>query len=139
MRYITHRRYRGRDLSGAPVNIRYGTAFDTIGDFIATPEGRGLCAATSETAHQYFARDSDGQGLTRGALTYAIAYAPRERRGADGRRQRFSGEEIELLTRDWGRFLRQDVDTILFNDEFFTAHIYDLQRLADALHIKVRR
>ncbi len=139
MRYITHHRYRGRDLGGAPVNIRYGTSFETIGDFIATPEGRGLCAVTSEVAHQYFAHNDDGRGLERGALTYAIAYAPRERRGADGRRQRFSEEEIELLTRDWGRFLRQDVDTILFNDAFFTAHVYDLQRLADALKIKVRR
>ena len=76
---------------------------------------------------------------TGGALTYAIAYSNRERYSAEGRRQRFSDEEIEMLERDWGHFLRQDLEVILFNEDFFAAEPEELQKLADALKIKVKR
>ena len=48
-------------------------------------------------------------------------------------------EEIELLERKWAHFLRQDVEVILFNEDFFAAAVPELKELADALHIKVRR
>jgi len=44
-----------------------------------------------------------------------------------------------MLGRDWAHWLRQDVDTIIFNEAFFAASPEDLQRLADALKIKIRR
>ena len=70
-------------------------------------------------------------------------YDPRsplgERYSAEGRRQRFSDEEIKMLERDWSHFLRQDVEVILFNEDFFAAEPEELQKLADALKIKVRR
>lgn len=139
MDYITHRRYRGPDAAGVSQNIRRGTRLSVLGDFIATPEGRGICFTTSETSHKYFARNDDGRGLERGALTYAIAYGDRARSWKDGGVYRFSEEEAEMLKRSWGYWLRQDVDTILFNHDFFAAQPEDLQRLADALKIKVRR
>lgn len=139
MKFVVHHRYRGLDAGGKPMNVRYGTEYETIGDFIATPEGRGICFTTSEVAHQYFAVNDDGRGLERGALSHAIAYGHRERKWANKSIHRFSEEEVEMLERDWGHWLRQDVDTILFNNDFFAAQPEELRLLADALKIKVRR
>ncbi len=135
MRYIVHHRYRGPAADGESMNIPYGTEFDTIGDFIATPQGKGICFVGSDVAQRYFACNDDGRGLERGALTYAIAFS--NRKGGNG--FRFSDSEIEMLERSWGHWLRQDVETIIFNEKFFAAQPEDLQRLADALKIKVRR
>ena len=51
----------------------------------------------------------------------------------------FTDQEIEMLEREWAHFLRQDVEVILFNEDFFAAAVPELKELADALHIKVRR
>jgi len=134
MRYIVHRRYRGPAADGQRVNLPYGTELETIGSFIATPEGKGICFVHSDVAQRYFSRNDDGRGLERGALTYAIAFG---NRGGTG--PRFTDSEIKMLDQRWGRWLRQDVETVIFNDAFFAAQPEDLQRLADALSIKVRR
>lgn len=133
MKYITHHRYRGLAADGQRVNIPYGTEFETIGDFIATPEGRGICFTGSDVAQRYFACNDDGRGLERGALTCAIAYSDRHRS------PRFSDAEIELLQHRWNHWLWQDVEAIIFNDAFFAARPEELRELADALKIKVRR
>lgn len=139
MKYIVHHRYRGPDAGGKPVNLRYGTEFETAGDFIATPEGRGICFTTSEVGRRHFAVNGDGRGLARGALTYAIAYSHRARKCSDGSVRRFSEAEAEMLERSWGHWLRQDADVILFNEDFFVSPPEELQALADALNIKIRR
>ena len=66
MEYIVHHRCREISAAGEPMNLPYGSTFGTVGDFIATPEGKALCYATSETALKYFARNDDGKGLERG-------------------------------------------------------------------------
>lgn len=134
MKYITHRRFRKPSALGKQLNIPYGTELETKDNFIIAPEGEPICFTTSENAKLHFARNDDGRGLERGKLTYAIAYAKRARGGF-----RFSKGEIEMLERDWSHFLRKDVDTILFNEDFFTADVEELQRLADALNIRIRR
>lgn len=139
MKYITHNRFKKLAACGETLNIPYGTELGTAGEFIITPEGKPICFATSENAKMHFARNDDGQGLERGKLTWAIAYSQRVRCGSNGRQQRFTDQEIELLERDWAHFLRQDVEVILFNEQFFAAKVPELKRLADALHIKVRR
>lgn len=136
MEYIVHHRFKGIAATGERMNIPYGSRFETIGDFIATPDAKGICYTTSEAAKQHFARNDDGQGLERGKLTWAIAYSSRERKSADGHRQRFTDEEIELLERWWSRFLRDDVETILFNQAFFDADPAELRPIAQALNIK---
>ncbi len=133
MKYIAHRRYRGPAADGQRVNIPYGTEFETIGDFIATPQGRGICFANSDVAQRYFACNDDGRGLERGALTYAIAFSSR------GGGPRFTDSEIELLRQRWNHWLRQDEETVIFNEAFFAAKPENLRQLADALNIKVRR
>ncbi len=135
MEYVVHRRFRAKAACGELMNIPYGAKFETIGDFIATPDGKAICFTTSEAAQQYFARNDDGQGLERGKLTYAIAYAPR--RAGNG--FRFTDDEIVMLEKHWSHFLMDDVDTILFNEDFFNAQVPELAMLAAALNIKVRR
>lgn len=131
MEYIVHRRCREVAAYGERLNLPYGTRFETIGDFIADGN-RAICATTSETAYKYFARNDDGNGLERGRLTHAIAYGKRR----VGECFRFSEEEIEMLETKWSRFLRPDVDVILFNHDFFNAELPDLEELAAELEVK---
>ena len=136
MKYITHRRFKKLSALGKQLNIPYGTELETTNDCtIVTPKGEPVCYTTSENAKLHFARNNDGRGLERGKLTYAIAYAKRGK----GNGFRFSDSEIKMLKRDWSHFLRQDVDTIIFNEDFFAADVDELQRLADALNIRIRR
>ncbi len=139
MKYITHRRYRSKDVLRNRINLPYGTELETAEGFIVTKDGHLICYRTSETAKMYFSPNDDGRGLERGVLTWAIAYSSRAREWPDKSVHRFSKAEVKMLERDWRHWLRQDVDTIIFNDDFFSARPEDLQKLADALKIKVRR
>lgn len=133
MDYITHRRFRNLAACGQKMNLPYGTELRTIGKYIATSDGKAICCTTSENAHLYFACNDDGQGLLRGALTYAIAYG---KRGSGG--FRFSDGEIQLLETKWSQYLRQDVSTILFNQAFFDAPIWALKAIAADLNIHIK-
>ena len=70
MKYITHRRFKNEAICGK-VNIPAMSECEKIGDVIFY-RGKPICFATSENAHQFFARNNDGQGMTRGKLTQAI-------------------------------------------------------------------
>lgn len=129
MKYICHKRFKGTTLNGY-ANIPYGTEYESNGSFLCD-NGNPIFATTSLNCHKHFARNDDGQGLRRGALTYAIAYAPR------GKEPRFSENEVDLLTREYMRFLKT-TDTILFNDAFFNADISELETMAKALNIKIK-
>ena len=138
MLYIVHHRYRGKICTATEVNLPRGTVCESAGPAIIL-KGAPVCYTTSEVGHKYFARNDDGRGLRRGALTYEIAYSNRERYNKEGNRnQRFTDEEIEMLERDWSKFLIPDIDVILFNHDFFNGEIEDLEKLADALGIRVK-
>lgn len=77
----------------------------------------------------HFARNDDGRGLERGRLTYEIAYSDRHPNEDNG--FRFTDEEARILMRDYSRFIRQDVDTIIFNFEFFNASIEELKEIKE--------
>lgn len=139
MEYIAHKRFKSMAACKRVLNIPYGTKLESIGRFIATPDGKAVCFTTSENAHKYFSRNDDDNGLERGALTYAIAYEKRPLiNNKISQFYRFSNEEIKLLESHWKHFLRDDVDVILFNHEFFNADIWQLRELARQLKIKVR-
>lgn len=131
MKYICYKRFRGKILSKTIVNIPYGTEFESSGNFLYDHDGKYMMATTSFNCHQHFSRNDDGQGLRRGKLAYAIAFAPR------GKSYRFSEDEIAMLTRDYQRFLKP-TDMILFNNDFFNAEVSELEELAKKLNIKVR-
>lgn len=134
MKYITHHRFKETAVCGRRLNIPYGTELESVGDFIVTRDGIPVCFVGSENAKLHFSRNDDGRGLERGKLTYAIAYG--KRRTEEG--FRFTEIERNMLRRNWSRFLRHDVDVILFNESFFAAEPEELCRLAKALRIKVK-
>jgi len=131
MNYICHRRFQGKDLNGKSVNLPYGTKLHAIDNYIIDERSRPICFRNSECCFKHFAQDSDGQGLKRGGLTFLIAYKQRKKNGF-----RFTEEEREMLERKWKKYLR-DLDVILFNREFFTAPINDLEEIARDLGMKV--
>ena len=131
MQYICYKRFKGKTLSQDHANIPYGTEFESAGDFMLDSDNKPMMATTSLNCHQHFSRNDDGQGLRRGKLAYAIAYATR------GDKYRFSEDEISMLTRDYQRFLKP-TDMILFNNDFFNAEINELEELAKKLNIKVK-
>lgn len=135
MKYIVHRRYKGPAADGSPLNIPYGTEVESIGDFIATQEGKCICCIGSDVAQKHFSYNDDGRGLERGALTYAIAFSARN----EGQGFRFSNKERAFIKHDYEKFLKKDIDMILFNESFFSASIDELSKLADALKIVVKK
>ena len=139
MEYITHHRFKEIGACGKLLNIPYGTTLEMIGGFIATSDSKAICYPTSENAHKHFSRNDDNNGLERGVLTYAIAFGKRKPANSkDKQIYRFSNEEIRLLETRWKHFLKDDVDVILFNHEFFNADIEELREMAKSLKIKIK-
>ena len=124
MDYITIKRARFKSLSGQ-VNLPYGTEV-VLEDGFLMMDGRPLCAATSQNAHDYFARNDDGQGLERGQLIQAI-------------RQRLEKRDKDYQAR-WDKvwedprckaFKRKEhADFWLWNHSFYTAEMDDLRHIA---------
>ena len=140
MEYITTRRIKHKlGACGQELNIPRGTKFESKNDMILDDSGRLICFTTSQIGHECFARNNDGMGLRRGALTYAIAFSTRARMNNEKtRRQRFTDKEIETLETKWSKFLVPDIDVILFNHNFFEAEIMELEHMATEINIKVK-
>lgn len=128
---ITFREFNGLAICGE-VNIPAGTKLKNSGEFIAFEDGRLVTRRYSDNYCKHFTRNDDGHGLERGRLTYAIAYSPRN--NGDG--CRLSEDEIEMIRRDWGKYLMPYNDTVLFNNDFYDAPIEDLRAIAAALEME---
>lgn len=104
----------------------YGTVCELNGELIYK-ERKPLVVATSENAHQYFARNDDGRGLERGKLTQQIILELRIRKG----------ETKEDWCKRWEpiwndpslyRFkMAEHADHWLWNHAFFNAEIEELK------------
>ena len=70
MKYIVHRRFKGKALCG-DVNLPAMTELESEGGLI-TYNNSALCYEGSENSHQFFARNDDGNGMLRGRLTQSI-------------------------------------------------------------------
>ena len=128
MTYIVTRRFRAKTMSGI-VNLPYGTACELRGETIYHG-GKPLCFATSENAHQYFARNDDGNGLKRGELTQEILRLLSNRKdkvkGRAGTRQEAWGRIwADLSIRKYKRV--EFADYWLFNHDFYNAPVEDLE------------
>lgn len=131
--YIAHRRFKGIGLCGK-VNIPARTKLTRNGDALYLEDGRAVCIATSENAHQYFARNDDGNGMRRGKLTQAI--------------QKELAKRDAMHQKRWDKvwdcpacaiFQKEDVvnpDHWLWNDAFFDAGIMTLEYIAGLVGVK---
>lgn len=124
VQYIAARRARFNAIGG-PVNIPYGTTVEAVDGFLER-DGLCLCAVTSESAHKYFARDSDGNGLERGRLTASIIAAVSKRdRGHATRWESLWADPMAC------RYRRADhADFWVWSHDFFEAPVEDLRHIA---------
>lgn len=53
MEYITYKRFKGKGIAG-DFNLRHGTIVTENGVFLHAPDGRGICAVTSENGWEHF-------------------------------------------------------------------------------------
>lgn len=70
IQYIVKKRMKADGICG-PVNLSYGTVVEAV-DGMIIHQGAAVCTVVSRNAHIHFARDDDGRGRERGALTLAI-------------------------------------------------------------------
>lgn len=63
MEYIVYKRFRGVGIDGE-FNLRYGTAVTEDGEFLIAPDGRRICATTSENGWEHF-RPNTQEGAER--------------------------------------------------------------------------
>ena len=68
MQYIVHRRFRHTSACGS-VNIPAMSECESIGNVIYY-NGKQICSVFSRNAHQFFARNDDGNGMLKGCLLY---------------------------------------------------------------------
>lgn len=124
VRYIVKKRMREAGISGR-VNLPYGTEVEAV-DGLIIHQGAAVCAVTSRNAHLYFARDDDGQGRERGALTLAIT-------------KRLEKQDKDHQAR-WDRVWEDPVcqkyrhpeheDHFIWGHAFFEAPVEDLRHIA---------
>ncbi len=138
MRYIVHRRLRATGLSG-PLNLPFGTVCESNGETILL-NGKAIMLRGSELAHQYLARDDDGNGIERGKLTQAIQQTLR-------RKPRATEKQLAERKRLWGIVLqnepkfrhfrmREHADFWCWSDDFFNADIAELREFAGLIGAK---
>ncbi len=124
MNYVVHKRFKGKAFCG-DVNIPAATLLENIDGIIAY-ENKPLCFDRSENAHQFFARNDDGNGMLRGRLTQAIQKQL-------AKRDKHYQERWDKVWDDPAcqPYKRTDFkDYWLWNHEFFNAEIDVLRHIA---------
>ena len=130
MQYITHRRFKDKSICGQ-VNIPVSSTCEENENTIYF-DGKPICFTTSENAHQYFARNDDGQGIERGKLTQIIQRKLAKRDGA----------YQDRWDKIWGnslcqKYRRKEYDDFwLWSHEFFNAPIEDLRHISELVGAK---
>lgn len=130
MKYVVHRRFKGKALCG-DVNLPAMTVLEDERGTISH-NGNALCYDVSENAHQFFARDDDENGMLRGKLTQAIQKKLSQR----------DKQHQERWNKVWGDptcqpYRRDDHnDYWLWNHDFFNADIDVLRHIAKLVGAK---
>ena len=132
MNYICHRRFREKAICGE-VNIPATSACEETEGFIFH-DGKPICACKSENAHQYFARNDDGQGMVRGKLTQTIQKTlAKQDKSHQARWDKVWSDQI------CQKYKRSDYEDFwLWNHEFFNAEIADLYHIAAIVGAKLK-
>lgn len=125
--YIVKKRMRLEGIRGR-VNLPYGTEVEAV-DGMIIYKGEAVCAVTSRNAHQYLARNDDGQERERGALTMAITSLLEKRdKGYQDRWDLVWEDEISRKYRH-----PEHEDHFLWGHAFFEAPVEDLRHIADLI------
>ena len=123
MEYIITKRLQGKCIAGN-VNIPYGTKAQEHGGVIFCA-GLPICYQGSQIALDYFARNDDGQGLRRGALTQEIVkrLGKRDTLYQDRWNAMWSDERANRLRR------KEHADHWIWSVDFYDAPVPELERI----------
>lgn len=130
MNYIAHKRFKDKAFCGS-VNIPATTALESV-DGVILYKGKPVCFETSENAHQFFARNDDGNGMRRGRLTQAIQ-KKLEKRDIHYQ-ERWDKVWGDPVCRSYKRINSDDY--WLWNHNFFNAGIDALKHIAELVGAK---
>lgn len=130
MKYIVHRRFKDKALCG-DVNIPAMTLCECDGNVIRC-NGNDICFVKSENAHQFFAVNEDGMGMTRGKLTQVIQKTLAKR--DDNYQARWDKVWDDAICQQYKR--TEYGDYWLWNHDFFHAGIETLQYIAHLVGAK---
>lgn len=128
MQYIVHRHFDKRAICG-DVDFPVLTVCENINGML-TLNGKQICSVTSENAHQYFARNDDGNGIQRGCLTQRIIKTLSKR--DDDYQKRWNKVWEDERCRKYKR--REFDDFWLWNHAFYNASIEDLTYIAELVN-----
>lgn len=130
MNYIAHKRFKDKALCG-DVNIPAKTELESV-DGLILYQGKPICFEKSENAHQFFARNDDGNGMQRGRLTRDIQKKLSNR----DKHYQYRWDKV------WDdsvckKYKRMDFDDYwLWNHKFFNAEIDTLKHIAELVGVK---
>lgn len=130
MQYIVHRRFKDKAICGN-VNIPAMSVCEES-DGLLTYNEAPICYEASENAHQYFARNDDGNGMVRGKLTQAIQKALAKR--DDDYQNRWDKIWEDSVCQTYKR--KEYDDYWLWNHAFFIADIDTLRYIANLIGVK---
>ena len=129
MEYIVYRQFEGKAICG-DVNLPVGTVCQYDQGYIIH-DGKPLCVVTSENAHKYFAKNSDGKGMERGQLVHSIIDKMREQ--DEGHEERWEKVERDRICKIYKR--HDHPDNWLWNHSFYNASIANLKHIAKLIGI----
>ena len=130
MNYIVHRRFKDKAICG-DVNIPAMTEVEEV-DGVILYDGKPICFVASENAHQYFARNDDGNGMLRGKLTQAIQKTLSKR--DENYQARWDKVWEDKVCQPYKRVEYEDF--WLWNHAWFNAPIEDLRHIAQLVGAK---
>ena len=111
-------------------NLPYGTEVEEQEGFLYH-DGKCICVATSENAHQFFSVNEDGKGLERGKFTQEIQKILSKR---DSRYQeRWDKVWADPRCKKYKRV--EHADFWLWNHTFFNASIEDLMYIGKLISL----
>lgn len=134
MEYVVHHRFKKKAICG-DVNIPAMEICEEVNGAIFY-NNKLICSSKCKNAHQYFARNDDGQGMLRGNLTQAIQERLNEINNSNEYETIWKQIQNDSICQKYKRF--KDEDTWLWNHEFFNANINDLQYIANLIGVKVK-
>lgn len=125
MKYIVHKRFKQKAICG-DVNLAATTECEEVNGMIYHDHKR-LCVVTSDNAHLFFARNDDGNGIERGALTRSIVNTLSKQ---DSNYQaRWDKVWSDETCRAYKR--HEHADHWIWNHAFYNADIATLKYIAD--------
>ena len=92
MEYIVYKRFRGAGIDGE-FNLRYGTVVTEDGGFLITPDGRRICAATSENGWEHFRKNTQEGAMRQEMLERLYRWYAKHGCGEDFTDDKWPGQE----------------------------------------------